>query len=227
MWRRRPKPQNPQATAQGRWRCSSSSKAGTILTEGTRPSVTNPLSTSKGDTPRQLRSASVCLSTERGQLHFGKPTEALLFPTYLKRRRADFPASLRSAEIRRNTKKAPTSGAHPEAPGGFEPPNGGFADLCLTTWLRRQNEGGRGRLSTASPPRAGNGTRTRDPNLGKVVLYQLSYSRMGREAMDLYRTNGLQFQSTLPERKIEARNPPGGCQATKLGGAFPLIPSPR
>ena len=29
----------------------------------------------------------------------------------------------------------------------------------------------RGRL------RAGNGTRTRDPNLGKVVLYQLSYSR--------------------------------------------------
>ena len=26
--------------------------------------------------------------------------------------------------------------------------------------------------------RAGNGTRTRDPNLGKVVLYQLSYSRV-------------------------------------------------
>src|SRR5437667_11932551 len=25
--------------------------------------------------------------------------------------------------------------------------------------------------------RAGNGTRTREPNLGKVVLYQLSYSR--------------------------------------------------
>ena len=35
--------------------------------------------------------------------------------------------------------------------------------------------------------RAGNGTRTRDPNLGKVVLYQLSYSRMrsqgGRSGM--------------------------------------------
>ena len=28
--------------------------------------------------------------------------------------------------------------------------------------------------------RAGNGTRTRDPNLGKVVLYQLSYSRVTR-----------------------------------------------
>ena len=25
--------------------------------------------------------------------------------------------------------------------------------------------------------KAGDGTRTRDPNLGKVVLYQLSYSR--------------------------------------------------
>src|SRR6266568_4247599 len=30
----------------------------------------------------------------------------------------------------------------------------------------------------AYPLRAGNGTRTRDPNLGKVVLYQLSYSRV-------------------------------------------------
>ena len=25
-----------------------------------------------------------------------------------------------------------------EAPGGFEPPNEGFADPCLTTWRRRQ-----------------------------------------------------------------------------------------
>jgi hypothetical protein len=31
------------------------------------------------------------------------------------------------------------------------------------------------------PRRAGNGTRTRDPNLGKVVLYQLSYSRGGSD----------------------------------------------
>ena len=33
--------------------------------------------------------------------------------------------------------------------------------------------------------RAGNGTRTRDPNLGKVVLYQLSYSR---ELAERFRT---------------------------------------
>jgi hypothetical protein len=32
--------------------------------------------------------------------------------------------------------------------------------------------------------RAGNGTRTRDPNLGKVVLYQLSYSRARRKLAD-------------------------------------------
>ena len=32
--------------------------------------------------------------------------------------------------------------------------------------------------SSKTRQRAGNGTRTRDPNLGKVVLYQLSYSRV-------------------------------------------------
>jgi hypothetical protein len=36
-----------------------------------------------------------------------------------------------------------------------------------------------GRPSPRPACRAGNGTRTRDPNLGKVVLYQLSYSRVG------------------------------------------------
>ena len=34
------------------------------------------------------------------------------------------------------------------------------------------------RYGLAAYLRAGNGTRTRDPNLGKVVLYQLSYSRI-------------------------------------------------
>ena len=39
-------------------------------------------------------------------------------------------------------------------------------------------------MFTAGDPaaRAGNGTRTRDPNLGKVVLYQLSYSRVSQRA---------------------------------------------
>ena len=34
------------------------------------------------------------------------------------------------------------------------------------------------RTLSFSRTRARNGTRTRDPNLGKVVLYQLSYSRL-------------------------------------------------
>src|ERR1019366_3291663 len=71
-------------------------------------------------------------------------------------------------------------------------------DGRLLSQPRSEKRGGTG-LCRASPPsifdlpsstfhlrpsifdrcsyRAGNGTRTRDPNLGKVVLYQLSYSR--------------------------------------------------
>src|SRR3954471_20633099 len=46
---------------------------------------------------------------------------------------------------------------------------------------RRAAAPARRRIATLTPKRkAGNGTRTRDPNLGKVVLYQLSYSRKRR-----------------------------------------------
>ena len=47
---------------------------------------------------------------------------------------------------------------------------------------RKQKKlGSRARLlaTPRSTTGAGNGIRTRDPNLGKVVLYQLSYSRIG------------------------------------------------
>ena len=56
---------------------------------------------------------------------------------------------------------------------GIEPTNKGFADLCLTTWLPRRGLGRWGLSETG----AGDGTRTRDIDLGKVALYQLSYSR--------------------------------------------------
>ena len=65
-----------------------------------------------------------------------------------------------------------------KAAPGFEPGNGGFADLCLTTWLCRQRN--RYVLSWSQCSEAGDRTRTGDPNLGKVVLYQLSYTRMTR-----------------------------------------------
>jgi hypothetical protein len=64
--------------------------------------------------------------------------------------------------------------AKKEAPPGFEPGNKGFADLCLTTWLWRPKQ------------KAGNETRTRDSHLGKVVLYQLSYSRIYVPALSSY-----------------------------------------
>ena len=54
-----------------------------------------------------------------------------------------------------------------------------FKSLASTGFATRaENDEPAGR-ATLSPRRteAGNGTRTRDPNLGKVVLYQLSYSR--------------------------------------------------
>ncbi len=41
-----------------------------------------------------------------------------------------------------------------------------------------KTKGAKDGFSPTRPSRAGNRTRTGDPNLGKVVLYQLSYSRL-------------------------------------------------
>ena len=81
----------------------------------------------------------------------------------------------------------------------------GFAGLCLTTWPSRRYEKSRLINRLLANNGADNGARTRDPNLGKVVLYQLSHVRLRR--------------STI--RKPRAlRNPPNAslfCIAHNLG----------
>ena len=58
----------------------------------------------------------------------------------------------------------------------FERVNEGFADPCLTTWLQHH-------MKIGSRPRsyyfgAGDEARTRYLHLGKVALYQMSYTRI-------------------------------------------------
>jgi hypothetical protein len=57
-----------------------------------------------------------------------------------------------------------------------------FKSLASTNFATRAAERTSGLLADVKrwEKKAGNGTRTRDPNLGKVVLYQLSYSRASR-----------------------------------------------
>src|SRR5438309_12106320 len=65
------------------------------------------------------------------------------------------------------------------------------------------------------PTRAGNGTRTRDPNLGKVVLYQLSYSRN--------RAGSQPRRTALPlQRSCAARGPPFGANGGE-GDRTPVL----
>ena len=52
--------------------------------------------------------------------------------------------------------------------------------------------------------RAENGTRTRDPNLGKVVLYQLSYFRIKNREEEETRTPTSQL--TLPPQSSASTN---------------------
>ncbi len=62
-------------------------------------------------------------------------------------------------------------------------------------------------------PGAGNETRTRDPDLGKVVLYQLSYSRIGAandnrigaEVNSRIRSMEMPFQSTRINFRANSR----------------------
>ena len=61
----------------------------------------------------------------------------------------------------------------------------GFAGLCLTTWPLRRICKGPTLIGPGAYNGADNGARTRDPNLGKVVLYQLSHVRIWWAIQDL------------------------------------------
>ena len=65
--------------------------------------------------------------------------------------------------------------------------------------------------------RAGNGTRTRDPNLGKVVLYQLSYSRVPPKSN---RPVGLFLPTACPPARLAARNGGEGDRTPDLVNAI-------
>ena len=54
--------------------------------------------------------------------------------------------------------------------------------------------------------RAENGTRTRDPNLGKVVLYQLSYFRLSAVESEEEETRTPTSQLTLPPQSSASTN---------------------
>ena len=59
----------------------------------------------------------------------------------------------------------------------------GFAGLCLTTWPLRRICKGPIEIGPGTFNGADNGARTRDPNLGKVVLYQLSHVRLRKSTI--------------------------------------------
>src|SRR2546429_715823 len=65
--------------------------------------------------------------------------------------------------------------------------------------------------------RAGNGTRTRDPNLGKVVLYQLSYSRVPPQSN---RPVGLFLPTGCPPDRPSARSGGEGDRTPDLVNAI-------
>ena len=58
------------------------------------------------------------------------------------------------------------------------PRAGAFGASTEHRATRAANDAATGKVAVSLKSGAGNETRTRDPDLGKVVLYQLSYSRV-------------------------------------------------
>ena len=101
-----------------------------------------------------------------------------------------------------------------EVTPGFEPGSEGFADLCLTTWPRHHiqlKHKERGAAFLICHFGAGDEARTRYLHLGKVALYQMSYTRKWCLRSELNQRHA-DFQSAaLPtelQRHVEVKNSP-------------------
>src|SRR5688572_28085249 len=132
------------------------------------------------------------------------------------------PSLLFWKRLRQMATVVPGAGVEPAwlSPGDFKSPvSTSFTTRAAENWRRRSESNRRTRLCrplhdhSATPPElnkkgrplrglpcpesgAGNESRTRDLNLGKVALYQLSYSRMSRAAAII--------RPALPPPQLEA-----------------------
>src|SRR5829696_5807175 len=81
----------------------------------------------------------------------------------------------------------------------------------------------RSRPGVLAVRRAGNGTRTRDPNLGKVVLYQLSYSRAPRNIEKAPRETLRPFAECVDRIPRRPRQKPRQSGIAAIGHRTPLV----
>ena len=76
--------------------------------------------------------------------------------------------------------------------------------------------------NTTKKWRAGNGTRTRDPQLGKLMLYQLSYSR--KKVYFNYFAKDRQFLKNIPAGFTKFAPKPAQCPARSIFSFPTMLP---
>ena len=85
-----------------------------------------------------------------------------------------------------------------EVPPRFELGSGAFAELCLTTWLWHPMTGQKSRIKNGASDEA----RTRYLHLGKVALYQMSYTRIFLPHRTALRGNGASGRNRTNDTRI-------------------------
>ena len=142
-----------------------------------------------------------CSIWKSARIRTGRPSQGRLLPVSPRgsvRGRAASAVRVRGTR----TKRGPPFGGPLGRSGGearIRTGGKGFAGLCLTTWpLRRRYEKGRFENRPDACDGADNGARTRDPNLGKVVLYQLSHVRLRVKFTRVIQKTQVLFSKKLP-----------------------------